>query len=908
MIKNSNIFSNDQNDNNIGIGKQNQNWGTLQEMGALQRRSNNQEKWNSETMQVNNNKCIDINSQTDTMTQLNLEKYIQKMSQNDRLSILQKLQNQYDSLSTNSVKEGSSNFGQSLRFESGTYHQSNDNNSFDTLNFREIMMLDQQQQPIEVFTNQTREGEKLKVSQQFNAETIQRDNSSNFQTKSPINYNYPLDRGSSIHKSQISQNNTIYEQNGSSPLRNKSKTKSNQLYPNNETNQTKNKAEVAKIIKQRLNSSSFTDTEFDRILGIDIEGKHQQQMSSYTNNSHIATEDGEITLKINELIEKIQQKKMEELADKIVNTSDYQDTLKSTLNNPNLLQNQLDQNNHRQSDEFKSNINHLRLDTFDREDSLESNKFSLKRNSVKNINSSNKSQSNQNLKRNLNESFNMKIEGKQNNNVNQQQRNFSFSEMNGTPNSQQEGYNTHDDKIKTEELLQDLQSDSQSHQQISIADDDDLENDLQTQEIDDQLNQYLRIQDSIDVLEVKENSRNGCQQQQQSAPKTTSFNLSTSQGRNQSYLSFLKNEETNKKSMQNYSIASSTQKLGTSYINNNSKIYFLGFKCSEEQTTRFKLTRLLKFLSNQAQKLEFQIKLYLFNARIKKEEQQKSKIKLKIQLDKFKQQEQLRVNTLIKEYEKSIDEKWQLKEREIRVDEFTKYGGYVQAERNELKRQLKELESRYQSKIKSMQIEHLESQKQREEAVHLKYQIDINELKSQVEDLKRQRDIQAEQQSQLIIRQQNEVQERVQRVLNDEQGKNANVENERNKLKNQVEIMQDRINELLRECNETKDLNLNMAKAQSKQNQNGSCNQCGVLMLANEQLIGRLKKYETMLRYKNSKNRMSLLNGSTMAIGEAGSSTYNNHDGYTPNKENINNISSSVGMYKINKNKMNNIK
>ena len=65
----------------------------------------------------------------------------------------------------------------------------------------------------------------------------------------------------------------------------------------------------------------------------------------------------------------------------------------------------------------------------------------------------------------------------------------------------------------------------------------------------------------------------------------------------------------------------------------------------------------------------------------------------------------------------------------------------------------------------------------------------------------------------------------------------------------------------MKDLAQTKELNLSMAKG-VKLNNNGidtHCNQCSVLMLANEKLIGKLKKYETMVRYNNSKTRLSLL-------------------------------------------------
>lgn len=46
----------------------------------------------------------------------------------------------------------------------------------------------------------------------------------------------------------------------------------------------------------------------------------------------------------------------------------------------------------------------------------------------------------------------------------------------------------------------------------------------------------------------------------------------------------------------------------------------------------------------------------------------------------------------------------------------------------------------------------------------------------------------------------------------------------------------------------------------NQQLQQAACSQCGVLMLANEKLIGRMKKYEMMLRYKNKSGEHHLNN------------------------------------------------
>ena len=65
----------------------------------------------------------------------------------------------------------------------------------------------------------------------------------------------------------------------------------------------------------------------------------------------------------------------------------------------------------------------------------------------------------------------------------------------------------------------------------------------------------------------------------------------------------------------------------------------------------------------------------------------------------------------------------------------------MQAERNELKRQLRELEQRYLGQMQQQKEEHLLSQKERQEALSLKYQVEIEKLRYEAEELKKQRDI-----------------------------------------------------------------------------------------------------------------------------------------------------------------------
>ena len=54
---------------------------------------------------------------------------------------------------------------------------------------------------------------------------------------------------------------------------------------------------------------------------------------------------------------------------------------------------------------------------------------------------------------------------------------------------------------------------------------------------------------------------------------------------------------------------------------------------------------------------------------------------------------------IMHKYEEKVKEKWEDKQREVRIEEFNKYGEYVQIERTELKRQLQDLEQKYLNQI-----------------------------------------------------------------------------------------------------------------------------------------------------------------------------------------------------------------
>ena len=75
-------------------------------------------------------------------------------------------------------------------------------------------------------------------------------------------------------------------------------------------------------------------------------------------------------------------------------------------------------------------------------------------------------------------------------------------------------------------------------------------------------------------------------------------------------------------------------------------------------------------------------------------------------------------------------------------------------------------------------------------------------------------------------------------------------------MKSKVDVLMEQVNELQKENLTLKDLNNRINKA--KNGHGDSCSQCEVLMLANEKLIGRMKKYEGIIKFSNMQQQRSL--------------------------------------------------